>query len=302
MEFWGKVFPPVDTPSTAKRFAERGAYGVLVFVVMYLLGLLFAAYLNQDPVNLEPLDAQSARDQVIGSAILIPVLLLFAYRVFIGKGWLVAAIVLVWFAAETSWKVLSGSSNAGWIFFYVAVAALIANGLRGCWSLRGVDTEQSRMAGRPMAIFGVIAVGAVVAIVLSVEKKVDMDSFVERATPTVSEEALYNGFKIAAERLNARGSVMLDDETSWDHSEAGPGARITYYYSFPNYASDEFAPDRLIEALKPGMVSDLCKNPEVRPPLEEGGVFTFVYAGNDAIEITRFDVSKQDCGDASQTH
>jgi len=42
---------------------------------------------------------------------------------------------LIWFIAESLIKVDNGTTNLGWIFFYIAVAAMIFNGLRGCWWL-----------------------------------------------------------------------------------------------------------------------------------------------------------------------
>ena len=39
------------------------------------------------------------------------------------------------------------------------------------------------------------------------------------------EEKLLEGFSKAAEQANARGAVMVDQDTRWDKSVAGPGAR-----------------------------------------------------------------------------
>lgn len=142
MEFWAKWFPKIEDMPGAKKLSRQGAYGLLIFAAMYALGIVFTLYFNQSPTDQQQLDAQAVQDQVLGSSLLIPFILFFAYRVFIGKGWLVAGLVLVWFLAEMLLKIASGSTNVGWLVFYVAVAAMMANGIRACWWLRTADLDE----------------------------------------------------------------------------------------------------------------------------------------------------------------
>jgi hypothetical protein len=128
--------PAIETPEDAAKLAKQGAIGILLFAGMNLLGLLFVYFANKSPVDASAMDAQNIQDHLLGALIVIPVLLFFAWRVYKAKGWLVAGLVLIWFIFEVALKIAGGSTNIGWIFFYVAVAAMIVNGLRGCWWLR----------------------------------------------------------------------------------------------------------------------------------------------------------------------
>src|SRR5690606_23564160 len=111
MSFYSKWFPKIDGIEDAKALTKKGAIGVLIFAAMNMLGLIFVLYLNQSPVNTGALDAQGVQDQIIGSVIIIPLLLFFAYRVYIGKGWIAGGLVLVWFVVEIALKTMGGTAN-----------------------------------------------------------------------------------------------------------------------------------------------------------------------------------------------
>lgn len=297
MGLWAKYFPKIDHSETARKLSKEGSYGVLIFVGMYVLGMVFAVFFNQDPMGLQPLDAQGVRNHVIGSAILIPIMMVFAYRVSVGKGWFVAGLVLVWFLVEITWKVASGSANVGWFVFYVAVAAMIVNGMRGCWWMRSADSDQAALPAKSKTVFGVAAVLAAAAIGISLAKGVGKDAFSNPPhTQAQIDEQLYEGFSRAAVQLNEKGPVMVDEETRWDRSEAGPGPRLTYFYTFPNYSSDGITREWLLENLQPDITGNVCRNEEMKPSLQYGGTYVYVFAGNDGVEIARFEINRNDCG------
>jgi hypothetical protein len=75
-------------------------------------------------------------NQIIGTIILIPIQLIMAWRIYKGKGWLASIIILLWFIAEISLKIVGGTSNVGWFFFYIFIIFMLVNGFRGCWYLR----------------------------------------------------------------------------------------------------------------------------------------------------------------------
>lgn len=129
-------FPKVEDSKAAKSCSKQGAAGVVVFAAMNLLGAAFAFFSSKSPVDAQAIDAQGIQDYIVGAFITVPVLLYFAYRIYQGKGWLAAGLVLLWFITETGFKVAGGSTNGGWVFFYMAIAAMIINGLRGCWWFR----------------------------------------------------------------------------------------------------------------------------------------------------------------------
>ncbi len=110
------------------------------------------------------------------------------------------------------------------------------------------------------------------------------------------EEKLLEGFTEAARQANARGPIMVDQDTRWDRSVAGPGPRLTYHYSFPHYSSREIDSNWLLSNLKPEVRKGVCSSKEMKLSLQYGGRYVYSYSGNDGAEIARFELSKSDCG------
>jgi hypothetical protein len=99
----------------------------------------------------------------------------------------------------------------------------------------------------------------------------------------------------AAEQSNSRGAVMVDQYTRLDRSVAGPGARLTYFYSFPNYSSRVVGRGWLLANLLPVVKKGVCASKEMKTTLQYGGTYVYAYSGNDSLEITRFEINKNDC-------
>ena len=106
---------------------------------------------------------------------------------------------------------------------------------------------------------------------------------------------VYEGFAIAAEQFNHSGPQMVDQETRQDFATAGPGAQITYYYTFINYSSREITSNQLRTNHAPGLKNRICTNESTERVIRAGGTFNYVYRGNDGIEIARFAVNRQSC-------
>ncbi|MBK6740961.1 MAG: hypothetical protein IPG64_25505 [Haliea sp.] len=134
-----KWFPKIDNEESAKEVAKQGAYGVLVFVAMTLLGAVFMYFAGQSPVDGSTTTQEDVINQIIGTIILIPIQLIMAWRIYKGKGWLASIIVLLWFIVEISLKIVGGTSNVGWFLFYIFIILMLVNGFRGCWYLRGAS-------------------------------------------------------------------------------------------------------------------------------------------------------------------
>ena len=47
--------------------------------------------------------------------------------------------------------------------------------------------------------------------------------------------------------------------------------------------------------LKPGVQKGVCASKEMKPSLQYGATYVYVYSGNDGVEIGRFEMSKNDC-------
>jgi hypothetical protein len=137
-------FPKIEAFDGANKLAKQGAIGVVLFALMNLVGLLFAFYSSKSPVDQRAIDAEGMQDMVLGAFFVVPLLLFIAYRVYKGKGWLVAGLVLVWFIVEVGFKIAGGTTNVGWLFAYVALAAMMINGFRACWWLRKAEPHATQ--------------------------------------------------------------------------------------------------------------------------------------------------------------
>ena len=120
-------------------------------------------------------------------------------------------------------------------------------------------------------------------------------------TPQQIEEKLIEGFNKAAEQSNRLGPKMVDKDTRWDTTAVGPGARVTYYYSFPHYSSQDITAAWLETNLKSVVKNGVCTSKDMKPSLQYGGTYVYVYRGNDGAEITRFTFSQHDCNLPSQS-
>ncbi|MBK8188789.1 MAG: hypothetical protein IPK77_16900 [Cellvibrio sp.] len=133
-----KWFPEIVNESTAKSLSKQGAYGVLIFIAMTLLGAAFVYFAGKSAVDGSSATPEDVLNQIIGTAILIPVQLVMAWRIYQGKGWLVSIVVLLWVIAGITLKIVGGTTNIGWLICYAAIATMMINGLRGCWHIRHI--------------------------------------------------------------------------------------------------------------------------------------------------------------------
>ena len=88
--------------------------------------------------------------------------------------------------------------------------------------------------------------------------------FSSKSDSGTGEAELYEGFNKAAELSNKRGPIMVDQDTRWDKTVAGPGARLTYYYSFPKYSSLDIKRDWLLTNIQPEVKKSVCGSEEMK--------------------------------------
>lgn len=107
---------------------------------------------------------------------------------------------------------------------------------------------------------------------------------------------LYEGFKTTADKFNKRGPVMENKFVRFDKTVAGPGARITYFYTLVKHPSTELDRAKLQKNLSGKLLSAVCNNAKVKPSIELGAAYIYEYSGNDGIEVSRVEVNKHNCG------
>ena len=141
-------FPRIEANDGARKLAKQGAIGVLIFTAMNVAALLSAYYLGISAFDRSQLDAQGVQFQLFGGAVLVPLLLFFAYRVYTVKGWFVSGLVLAWFILEITMKVAKGTTSFVWFIPYIAIAAAMLNGVRACWWLRNENRTKEFASDR----------------------------------------------------------------------------------------------------------------------------------------------------------
>lgn len=110
------------------------------------------------------------------------------------------------------------------------------------------------------------------------------------------ETSMIEGFTTAAQQINQQGSMMVDKDTRMDRASVGPGARLTYHYTFPNYSSRDIDSNLLLANLRPAVKKNVCTNEKMKPSLQYGGIFAYAYSGSDKVEVARFEIDRNDCG------
>ena len=131
-----KWFPKVDSEEVARDLAKHGAYAAIAFSAMSLVGLIFAYTTNYSVSDRSQLNTEDVITIMLGGAIVIPIQLLMAYRIYKGKGWLASIVLSLWFLLEIAIKILGGTASPAWFVFYLIIIGTLVNGFRGCWYFR----------------------------------------------------------------------------------------------------------------------------------------------------------------------
>lgn len=148
-----------------------------------------------------------------------------------------------------------------------------------------------------LSILGFIVVLVVAAIAGGVGKQIGKAAFApEQPTPQQAQGAVAEGLEKAARQINDRGPIMIDKSTRMDGASVGPGARLTYHYTFPDYTSQEIDAGWLKATLQPTVRSNVCTSKDMAPSLKYGVTYIFSYSSKEGKKITSFEVSQRDCG------
>ena len=147
------------------------------------------------------------------------------------------------------------------------------------------------------AIIGLIVVLIFAGIGGQVGKEVGKAAFIpSKPSQKEIEAKLIEGFEKGAKQVNATAPTMVDEDTRMDKATVGPGARVTYHYTFPKYSSRDVDSGWIISNLRPVVKSNVCVSKDMKPSLQYGGVYSFSYSGSDGVHIASFQVDRNDCG------
>lgn len=147
------------------------------------------------------------------------------------------------------------------------------------------------------AVIGIIVVLIFAGVGGQVGKEVGRAAF-SPSKPTEKEimTKLAKGFELAAKQINDSAPTMVDEETRMDRASVGPGALLTYHYTFPNYSSRDIESALIQTNVFPSVKRGVCSSKEMKPSLQYGGKYTYSYSGNDGVLIGEFTIDRHDCG------
>jgi hypothetical protein len=148
-----------------------------------------------------------------------------------------------------------------------------------------------------LSALSVIAIIIVAAVVGGIGKEVAKSVFAPSTpTPKQRENALTQGFSIAAQQINDRGPTMVDRDTRLDGASVGPGSRLTYHYTLVNHRSRDIDATRLTNILLPTVRQGVCNSKDMAKSLKYGATYVYSYSSSDGKRIAEFELRQSDCG------
>ena len=154
------------------------------------------------------------------------------------------------------------------------------------------------MSKKLLSVLGVIIALIVWAISGQIGREIGKKAASSPSKPSQQEvkAKLIEGLKEAADQLTPQLPMMLDEDTRLDRSTIGPGARAVYHHTFPKYSSSDIDSNQLLTNLQPEIMSKVCASKDTKKFLQYGGIYVYIYSGNDGLEISRFEIDRNDCG------
>ena len=99
-----------------------------------------------------------------------------------------------------------------------------------------------------------------------------------------------------AGQANQAAPANIDPDTRLDGVKAGPGLRLTSTYTLVNPESEGVSSTTFGTKLTPVVTDGSCKNPDLRPLIDQGVVVVLEYRGLDGKPIGTVSVDRASCG------
>jgi len=98
-----------------------------------------------------------------------------------------------------------------------------------------------------------------------------------------------------AARANQAAPADIDVNTRLDGAKAGPGLRLTTTYTLVNSESEGVNSTTFAAKITPVVKEGSCKNPELRPLVDQGVVVVLEYRGNAGNPIGTISIDRDTC-------
>jgi hypothetical protein len=98
-----------------------------------------------------------------------------------------------------------------------------------------------------------------------------------------------------AGQANQAAPAEVDSNTRLDGAKAGPGLKLTTTYTLLNTESEGIDSTTFATKLTPAVKAASCKNPDLRPLIDQGVVVVLEYRQNDGTAIGTISVDRDTC-------
>ena len=98
-----------------------------------------------------------------------------------------------------------------------------------------------------------------------------------------------------ADAMNRTLPMMVDRDTRWDSSVAGPGKVLSYKYTLMNYSANQIDGTQFARSIRPTLTNAICTNPATQIFPDNGVLLNFNYYDRGSNLIARVEVAPNDC-------
>lgn len=109
------------------------------------------------------------------------------------------------------------------------------------------------------------------------------------------DRAIVAGIQDRMPEINSSLPKMVDEYTRMDSADLGPGKLITYSYTFPELSLNQLRESDLSTVLETEVRNNVCSNEGMRPSIDLGVVYKYVYHAEFGKEFFAFTVDKPGC-------
>lgn len=129
------------------------------------------------------------------------------------------------------------------------------------------------------------------AAILGVQQSIEAQDIT--ISEVTSSEALLHQ---VAEIMNQRLPMMVDRDTRWDTSYAGPGKSLSYNYTLVKYSAASIDGHVFAQNVHGMLTQKVCNDPSTVIFPQEGVLLNFNYYDNSRNLIAQVKVKPSDCG------
>ena len=126
---------------------------------------------------------------------------------------------------------------------------------------------------------------------------ISYQSLVKAENVTLSEVVAFEDYlSMAAEMMNSKLPLLIDQDVRWDSTFAGPGKMLSYKYTLLNYSASQLEVHKFTQYMHKSITKTVCDDSATKIFPEEGVTLNFNVYDKSNNFITRIKLEPSDCG------